>query len=249
MKKYLVSIVAGILVLCSFNNLFAEEMKFSGSLDIGYFSHYVGWPGTTVYDDSVFQQSIGATLDPLGLYVKAWSSYSPKNGFNSDFGDEIDYIIGIYQKFGKIGVDVSYTFYNMYNMNNTTGDLHALVLHIDSPEILFVKPYLTLENDIPVDKEILEGGFIYRAGVKYNINLPKSQIIDLNVSFSGHDGAFGKRTETVSSAKLAISSTFQLWKVAITPTVNFQKRLGYKPRDGGMTEDKIWYGVNCSVPF
>lgn len=106
-----------------------------------------------------------------------------------------------------------------------------------------------MEKDIPVDKEILEGGLIYKAGIQYNIDFPKLTTINLNTSLSGHDGAYGKRSEIVSSAKLAISSTFKLWEINITPEVNFQKRLGYKSRDGGMTEDKIWYGVNCSLPF
>ena len=137
MKRNLVSVLAGILVFfCSFNNLFAEDLKFNGSLDVGYFSRYIsGFNGMTVYDDPVFQQSIGVTVEPLGLYIKAWSSYSPKSGFNNDFGDEVDYIIGIYRKVGKIGCDISYAFYNVYDLDDTAGDLHALVLHLDLPEV------------------------------------------------------------------------------------------------------------------
>ncbi|MEA2088456.1 MAG: hypothetical protein U9O55_01270 [Patescibacteria group bacterium] len=90
---------------------------------------------------------------------------------------------------------------------------------------------------------------MYRAGVKYNINLIRSQAINLNISIAGHDGACGKRSKTISSAKLAVSSTFKLWKVDVTPIINFQKRLGYKVRDGGMTEYKIWHGINFFISF
>ena len=186
-------------------------------------------------------------VEPLGLYVMGWLSCSI-NDFNDNYGTEADYIIGIHRIFGKVGVDVSYAFYNMYDIDNTAGDLHALILHLDLPEVFFAKPYITLEEDFPVNREILEGGFMYRAGIKYNINLPKLPI-DLDASFAGHDGACGKKPETISSVKLTVSSTLQLWKVDVTPMVNFQKRLGYKVRDGGMTEDRIWYGINFSIPF
>ena len=251
MKKCLVFLVVIFMFVCSFNsNLFAEDVELHGSLNVGYFSHFVGGlTGAVIYDDPVLQQSVGITVESLGLYTKVWSSYSPESGFNKDFGDEVDYIIGIYRKIGKVGCDISYAFYNMYDMDDTTGDLHALALHLDLPEILFVNPYLTLEQDIPVDREILEGGFMYRAGVRYNASLPKSQVIVLDVSLGGHDGAFGKRPETISYAKLAVSSTFRLWKIDVTPMINFQKRLGYKVRGGGATESKIWYGLNCSLSF
>ncbi len=243
MKKYLY-FLAGTLIFCfSTCNLFAEDLKLSGSLDVGYYSRYV-CSGVTLYNDHVFQQSIGVRIEPLGLYTRIWSSYSPKGGFNSDFGDEIDYIIGIYRIFKGVGIDISYSFYNMFNVENTAGDLHALVLRLDLLEVFSIKPYIRLEENIPVDRNILEGGFIYELGIKYDINLLK-----FNVSIKGHDGAYRARPELVSSTELAISSNFKIKKVNISPTINLQKRLGYKVRNGGIAEDKIWYGINFSIPF
>ncbi|MEA2088455.1 MAG: hypothetical protein U9O55_01265 [Patescibacteria group bacterium] len=115
-----------------------KDLKLHGSLGVGYFSQYIGWPSCANYDDSVFQQSINVTVEQLGLYVKGWSSVS-LNGFNDNYGTEIDYITGIYRTVGKVEIDVSYVFYNMYNINNTKGDLHALILHLDLPKIFSVK--------------------------------------------------------------------------------------------------------------
>ncbi len=258
MKRILASLLGAVLtILFSMSVAGAEndDSKLSADLNIGWFSKYVG--GTTggnFFDHSVLQQSLKVTAEKEStkLSLQIWNSYSPKGGTNSDFGDEFNYIARISKVFNDIEVDVGYAFYNCYDLSNTKGDLHALSIRFDLPKIHGIAPYALLEWDIPVDEEILDGGVVYKFGGMYDLVLPNSigsQIININLALTGHDGAYGTSPELISCGKLSLSTTFHVWKVGITPEVNFQKRLGYKVRDGGMTSDEIWYGVNFDVPF
>lgn len=252
MKKFSVIVVSILMFLISAIFAQAEGVRLKTNLDFGYSSHFVGGlSGFTIYDHSVFQQSITLTDNPSGLYLKLWSSYSPRGGINSDFGDEVDYIIGIYKTLHGIGFDVGYVFYNLYDMKNTKGDLHAVYLTVDLPEIRKIKLYISVENDIPTDKEVLEGGFVYKVSAKYNFNLPKSlnnQVLNFNLSVGGHDGVYGMKPEKLSFARLDIITTFKIWKFEVTPGINFQK--SFNGSNGrGIAEDKIWYSINFSVPL
>lgn len=109
-------------------------------------------------------------------------------------------------------------------------------------------PYLSLELDLPVKKEILEGGFMYRVGGKYPIKV-SNQPIDIDLSFAGHDGIYGNRPERISSARLALSTLFKLGHLELTPEINFQKRLGYSYENGGIAKDRIYGGLKVVFPF
>lgn len=256
MKKIQVSLLVLIWMLFSFTNIAgAKDVELKADLDVGYFSKYVG--GTTggnFFDHSVFQQSLKITAEweTTKLYLMFWKSYSPKGGINSDYGDEDDFIAGIIKHYKYVTIDAAYSFYNCYDLSNTKGDLHALSIRFDFPNIRKVSPYAFIEWDIPIDKEILDGGVMYKFGLMYDMTLPeslKNQTIDIDLSIGGHDGAYGKNPEPASFGRLNLSTTFHIWKVGITPEVNFQKRFGYKVRNGGMASDEIWYGVNFNVPF
>lgn len=109
-------------------------------------------------------------------------------------------------------------------------------------------PYMTIEVDLPVEREILEGGFMCRVGAKYPVKISK-QSIDIDLSVAGHDGIYGYRTEKISSARLTISSLFKLGKLELAPEINFQKRLGYSYRDGGIAKDRTYGGLRMTLPF
>jgi len=255
MKKFSVILVGVFMLLFSAAIAQAEEARLKANLNFGYFSRYIGGVNDkTLHDHSVFQQSIKLADTPTGLYFQIWSSYSPKGGINSDFGDEIDYIVGIYRNFydGKLGIDMGYAFYNLYDLKNTEGDLDIIYLKVDLPEVYQIKPYISIKENIPRDKDIREGGFMYSLGVKYSFDLPAAltgQTVNMNLLAGGHDGALGKKPEMISFVRLVIATTFKIWKFDITPEVNFQKRLGHEKENGGMTEDKVWYGINFSVPL
>lgn len=252
MKKFFAVLVV-IFVFCSAVTVWAEEGEkekiLTGKLGFSFYNKYVGTTDGQVYfNKPVIQGSLLVSHEPSGIYAEIWKSYSPKDGLNSDAGDEIDFSIGIERELAGLAIDAGYSYYNLYNLKHSSGDFHALYLNIDLPEIYKVTPYVNLEVDIPTDKKILEGGFLYKAGLKYALKV-FDHPIDLNLSFSGHDGAFGTEPELVSSGNLKISSTFAVLGVDVTPEVNFQKRLGKKVEDGGLTQNIVWYGVIISYPF
>ena len=245
-------IVLFVTLFSSFNAAAAtganeEKLAVHGFLDVGWYSQYVYWlNGGTGHDENVLQQSLVFVLEPVGLYAGLWSSYSPEGGANNDPGDEYDIFFGIKKRFNGFNFNLCYFYYNLYDLKNTKGDFHGFVLKTDFPKILGITPFLWLEKDIPVNDGT--GGHLYRAGFAYTLKAAK-QPINFNLSIAGHDNAFGLRSEIVSSGKLSVSSNFNAWKVIITPQVNFQQRLGYKIEDRGISENKIWYGINFSVPL
>lgn len=242
MKKIVV-----LIILTTISVVSIQAFSLDGTLDFRYSSKYMGGAGQILYDHHVLQKDVMFSVEPIGLYGVVWSSYSPRNGINQDFGDEIDFILGISSPVWKLEMDLSYSYYNCYDINDTEGDLHALVLVTDFPEIYHLKPYLKLERDVPFDEDILPGGFIYRLGAEYDLQLGK--IFSFDVSLAGHDGAFGTKKETISSSRLSLSTVFNWGNVEIVPSIDFQKCLGKDIEDGGMTEDKIWYGISISIPF
>lgn len=224
-----------------------EKLSVNAFLDVSWVSQYIGgMGGGTVFDKDAFQQSLAFTVEPIGLYACVWNSYSPSGGYNSDYGDEYDVFVGIKRSWGGVKFDLGYAFYNMYNLRNTRGDMHGLYFKTEFPEVLGLIPYLWLEKDYISDT--WAGGHYYRAGIIYTAKLAK-QPINLNLSLAGHDGAFGRRSEPLSSGKAALSTDFPIWKFIVTPQVSYQQRLGYKVEDGGNAENKFWYGINFSVPL
>lgn len=228
-----------------------SKYKLTGEINAGFFSEYIGGlSGSTAFPHPVFQQSIKATLEPLGFYAKIWNSYSPKGGPNSDFGDEIDYFIGVQRKIGKFSLDVGYVYYDFYKLGHHKGDLQALSLNVDFPDIKGVTPYVNLERDFTVRGG--EGGHLYRTGVRHAFEIIGKQALGWEASIAGHDGAYGYKPELVSSARASLFTTFKPWKgkeLGISPQLNFQKKLGHSQEGGGIAENKVWGGINVTYSF
>lgn len=219
MKRFVAAIA--IVVAAFFaNNAQAEGGSFSGEAKISVHSAYVaGAIGATLYDHPVMQQSLTVTHNPSGMYASIWSSYSP-NG-REDFGDEVDYSVGIARKIGRFSVDVGYAFYDMAKVGQVKGDLHALYLNLDFPTAKGITPFVYLEKDLPTDEEILLGGFSYKVGVKGTVDLI-GQPVNLTIYAGGHDGLCGTKPETVSIVRFnAVTEIGVVGKMKIVPSVGF----------------------------
>jgi hypothetical protein len=244
MKKTVILIVSAILIAIN------AGASLTGVLDLGYKSVYVSSPGGTLYNDSVFQQDIILEA-PLGLYGIFWSSYSPEKGINSDFGDEIDFILGIYQERFKLGFNFSYIYLNAWDINSTEVDFNLFVLNVDLPKLFWISPYINLEYDASFDEDILPGGFIYRVGCAYEDSLLIQKFnlkYGFNFSMIGHDGVFGLDSQALSSARVKLNITYNLGNMEIIPEITYQKTFK-DVQDGGLSEDKLWWGINLAVPF
>ncbi|MCD4704597.1 hypothetical protein K8R66_00810 [bacterium] len=237
MKKSIILSLAVFMIFTA--SLFAE---LNGVLDFGYKNVYVAGSGAVLYDNPVFQQDL-ILNGPYGLYGIFWSSYSPEKGINSDFGDEVDWILGNSQEIWKLGFDFSYVYVNAWNINSTEADLHIFTLKVDFPEIFCINPYLVLEKDIPFDEDILPGGSIYKLGCSYEGCLYREFTFDLFIA--GHDGAFGLDAEVVSNVRVTLNTVFNWHNLEIVPEINYQKSF----KDDGLAEDKFWWGVNFTLPL
>lgn len=140
-------VLVWVVMIASF--VWSEEKGFQihGTLEFSSFSKHVGsTTGGEAFDKNVSQQSFELSTEPLGLYVKVWNSVSPKGDWNSDFGDERDYILGIRQNLGKgWDIDVGYAFYDLYKIDKVKGDLHALYGWLGFPKLYGVRPFFYLE--------------------------------------------------------------------------------------------------------
>lgn len=218
-----------------------SALKLGGKMEIGLFSQYVTTSSLTVFDKPVFQQSLELGVEPWGVYGKVWSSYSPKDGWNSDRGDEMNYLIGLNKGF----FDIGYAFCDFHKIGKLEGDMHVFYGSVNFPNSSGIIPFLSMEWNIPTDKDILKGGLSYRAGCYRSLNFSE-QPINFEFSISGHNGLYGFCSELISSSRLKISFPFKVWKMTLTPEINFQKRLGSR---NGISEDKIWGGVIFSYCF
>ncbi len=192
MKKKGIIFLAVISFAAFSNAAQAEEKTFSGEVKSGLYSSYdSSITGVTFYEHPVMQQSLTLTHNPSGVYASVWNSYSP-NG-REDCGDEIDYSIGICREVGKFKIEVSYSLYNLTKLSSLKGDLHALSLSVGFPEVGGFTPFVSIEKDLPIDKEILPGGFLYKVGGTFEVGG-----VNCKIYGSGHDGAYGSNRETVS---------------------------------------------------
>jgi len=221
-----------------------------------FLSAYVAGGGTRVHPGFVSQPSITLGLNPLGIYGQFWLSYSPWDA-NDDCGDERDYTLGIFRIFYGWSFDLSYSYYNLYRLGKTNGDLHAFVFYVESPPIFSksLTAYFKLDDNIPTDKNTLEGGVIYTLGLKYALPFPEflpgflsERFFNIDVCIKGHDGIYGKELDYLSLARLKIYANFDVWRLVVTPAINLQKGLE-NIGEGGTAEDEFWGGIKFSYSF
>ncbi|MFZ6006841.1 MAG: hypothetical protein ACOYU2_04195 [Nitrospirota bacterium] len=209
------------------------EKKFglSGYLILDTYSSYVDKvSGESLYNGTVIQPRLAVFAEPWGVYLAIGSSNNLK-GFDKHSSNSIEYAVGIEKEIGIIKIDAGYGY---SDIKNSKGDVHYFYGTVEFRELIDkLSPYVSVELDLPVNKEILEGGFMYRAGAKYPVKISK-QAIDIDLSVAGHDGIYGYRPERISSARLTLSTLFKLGQLELTPEINFQRRLGYSYRDGGI---------------
>lgn len=239
----------------------AEKEKFSigGNISTSVTGAYIDkLSGETLIDNAVTQLSIELSSSS-GIYLIAEQYYDSRDDGRSF---ETDFYLGIEKEIGRYlieSIDIGYYF---SDMKDSGADFHGPYLLVDFQDVFGIIPYLEFEQDISTREEEIEGGFLYRAGLKRTIesvgNL--NQPIDIDVSIGGHDGAYGYRPETVSSGRITISTTFVVWRgIEIIPEINYQRRLGHSGQvmedgeevPGGIIrdKDKIWGGIKISFPI
>lgn len=221
-----------------------KKFGLTGYLMMDTYSCYVDKSsGETIHNGPVIYPHLLIEEEQFGAYLII-GAYSNFNHFDKHSANSLEYTIGIEREIGIIKLDAGYGY---SDIKDSQGDMHYFYSTIEMRELLGkLSPYLSLELDLPVKKEILEGGFLYRIGGKYPINI-LAHTIDIDLSLAGHDGIYGYRPEKVSAARLTLSTLVKLGVLELRPEINFQKRIGLE--NGGIAKDRIYGGLNIVVPF
>ncbi|MDD5032825.1 MAG: hypothetical protein PHC85_01780 [Candidatus Pacebacteria bacterium] len=249
-----------VFMFCAFLAVFtamaaqmaSAETKLGGNLNFGYYTDYTGgMSGSLVFDDPVFQQSatLGMETEIVDFSGTFWSSVSPRGGFNSDFGDENDYMLDVFKTINGWRFGLEYLFGDMYRIGEINGDLHALCFRVISPPVKGVSFYGVIEKDWPTDKDIVEGGVLWKFGALYAIDLPfDKQKLNLDLCFGGNDGAYGSEPKTLNYGRLVLSLPVAMpfWKATLSPMIFFQKRFG---DEDNLACNKIRGGLTFNIPF
>lgn len=225
-----------------------KEPVISGILVVDSSSSYVDkLSGEKLYKGFVVQPRVTVIAEKIGAYlsVQATKVANGKN-FEESSANSVEYSVGVEKEVGILKIDGGYGF---SDIKNSEGDMHFLYVVAELPDAIEnLTPYVMAEVDIPVKKEILEGGFLYRAGAKYAIKASKQEIT-FDLSLAGHDGAYGYRPQVLSFGRLTVSTILKAWGLEVKPEINFQKRLGVSTKHGGIAEDRIWFGIQIAMPI
>lgn len=243
MKKVMVILVS-MAILCGVTSVVLageEEGAFSGTVELGASMKYVDkLSGTLIHDDPTAW--LYAELDHESGFYVAVEDYKKLD--KSDYDDP-----SLYIGFGKDLViwnwDIGYAYYSEYQM-------HAVYANIDFPKpgSFNLTPFLNVEAEFSDNSEAGDGGVLYRFGVKTAIEIFEQSVF-LEASIAGHDGAWDTRPELVSSASITASTYISLIEevVDLAPEMSYQKRIGHKPEDGGMTDDEFFAGAKLVFYF
>jgi hypothetical protein len=234
MKKIVLAIAMLVFMFCQ--TVFAEVKI---QTDVSILSQYIGGvSGATVYRKPVIQENVAVTKNDF--FFNVWHSSSFES-YNQDFSTELDLTFAKLFRWGDWSGSLAYSFYDLYRVGEIKGDLHVICFALDFPKAFGFRPYVYSELDIPTDRDILPGGFLYRFGFT-----KQSELMNINFSLAGHSGAFGKAQEILSSARLILSKHFKVTKqFSVIPLLEFQKTF----HDDGITQDRIWGGIDFRYDF
>jgi len=230
-KTFCFLVLLGFLFVSS-----TSVAEFQTDVEMGYFTDFVGGAGPLIHDGSVFQQSV--TLSWWNTSFKIWNSISPKGGANNDFGDEFDLMVSNNAiNIGPVNLDVGIAYFDLYDIREIEGDLFAVYTTVS-----WSKLFLYVEGDIPQDKDILEGGMLYKFGVNHDFLEETKFTFHSCLSIAGKDGL-----ERVEYTRLVLNKNFKTKFGIFTPSFSSQTNLGND--NAGAAKNKVWGGLKWSKTF
>ncbi|PIT90238.1 MAG: hypothetical protein COU22_03260 [Candidatus Komeilibacteria bacterium CG10_big_fil_rev_8_21_14_0_10_41_13] len=243
MKRNIISLMI-ITMLTLSVSICPLQAKPGLMFNLDYANKYLaGISGMKVYSTDVLQPSL--TILPGWKYLDfniagtVWASYSyPK--WNEDFGDEVDITLTFSRQVNDLQFGLNASYYNLFDLETTKGDLTDLTWFFER-SAGSITNYLKLELAMGMDPEILEGGFLYRAGLILNMPLD----FTFDVSVAGHNGAFSTEVDWLNSAKTSFGWHLNLPNnLQLQPTISYQKGLGEDPQNGGLADNCWWLSIN-----
>lgn len=230
-----------LVTLFNSNSLicFAQDesvWKWSGSIDV--LTRYIGCvAGSTNSTKSVLQPSL--TLYHGNFHANVFMSMHDPARFRE--GDELDISVGYAWFVGKVKNDMTFYYYDLYPLSALRGDLFAISDTMSFPKFAGWNSSLVLEYDIPTDKELLPGGFFYKADVYREFSVKEKMIIG-SIAVGGHDGAFGLKPEVISFVRGTLSLPIPIKSVVISPSIMLQ----WGAKEGGIADNQTVLGISMA---
>ncbi len=218
---------------------------------------YIGFMDGGAFRRGMVQQSEFTVALPSGLYFDQWSSFSlDKRGEKPNFGDELDYTIGIS---GKIGRGIFRRFRLQYNLSATYLDVYSL-FKLPRGDVInlgaflgrefkvaqgSVTPYIWVRKAMPAKGKEPAGGTFVMLGSRFQRALKGRLSVGGDMSFNHDSGAFGFNEGWIG--RVAASAN---WKVSghltlQAPFVQFSTPLTHTG-DGRKTEIPVGIGFSYS---
>jgi len=172
-----------------------EEISVTFSSRI--YSKYLGsYTGRVCDDDPSLQNDLFITL-PKGFYLEIWNSIGlDGTGLSSDYGDELDYLVGWSGKLEEINLNIGIAYIDCIDLfESPRGDLILPYLEInkefDVSEKHCLTPYLGFEFPFSAKGNEFGHGFYTRVGLKHDWQISPKLVFNQKINLFFDDGALG----------------------------------------------------------
>lgn len=252
MKKFFVVSVAMLAGLLPFSAVFAgSENGWKFNFQTEVVSQWLGDPGgITVYNRPAIRNQF--TLSKGKYYGGVWVS----TGLNdkgirhrADFGDEIDFFLGIHQQFRLLEVDLSVKYFALNDFRNLNDDALVLDAQVDFP-IQFITPYFATRYWGEIGSKSLEKGWFFKPGAKKTFKVSERIMVDIDTFFTFSDGPIDKDPGFICGV-IKVSSDVKITKgITFSPFAVFQFPSSSQhgdPRDFTRKKDKeMMFGISLN---
>jgi len=252
-----------VFLICIFlcSTAYAHDPQIIVRLD--YSSKYVYSFGGLGSDSPSFQPNIEADWHN-GLYVGTLG-FMGFDGYNDGTDDEWNHYAGWHKNFKHLSLDLSYWYYQLYDLGEGSDDVHAFVgrfawlsLSQTIPQVNKIEnyireitPYFYLEYNFPVKSSGPEKGYIWQVGLTFETNPKKIKTyfpLFFNISVNGTDGIDLKSGVTCTRIDMSIPIYEKHTKFgcfSISPNIHLMKINGDPDGDGKMFKRNIefFYGL------
>ncbi|EFK97820.1 hypothetical protein LDC_0104 [sediment metagenome] len=249
----MIKIFIGVL----FCGLFAEAGDLL-SLDtkVSYVSKYM-WRGFDLLEgDPSIQPEATLSFSETGLYLGVWASYGTKSKW--DEWDEWDFYGGYATTFYEnmiyaVEADFGYTFFHYPNQNKYI-DSQEIAVNLKFPSLLKLTstrfiPYTGVSYSFAAHKnEVDQRGYWLKLGLnmEQKISSLNENPFLIYIETFCNDGAGSMQVESgFSHIATGIKTTFEVWGLGFTPSVNYQETL----EDSVNKDNDFWYTLTASKAF
>lgn len=229
-----------------------EGQDISVTISSKIYSKYLGsYTGKVCDDDPSLQNDLFITL-PKGFYLEIWNSIGlDGTGLSSDYGDELDYLVGWSGKSEEINLDIGIAYIDCIDLfESPRGDLILPYLEInkefDVSEKHRLTPYIGFEFPFSAKGNEFGHGFFARFGVKHAWQISPKLVFNQKINLFFDDGALGGDSGILGQYRCDLS-----WQISKSTTIDLISIKAIDPitslSDGRKTE--MVYGTGIAYRF